>query len=210
MTQGLRRFMKLPPPLDPAAVVEKCEMCTEVLAEDHPHLVNVESRQILCACRGCYLLFTARNAGKFRAVPERYRYSPELADGIAFWDSIGIPVGMAFFFTSSAQEAPIAFYPSPAGATESLLTMEMWDEVLTANPAFKDVTEDVEALLMRRTESGVECYLVPIDSCYGLVGLVKVNWRGFDGGTEARDKIDAFFENLRGRSDLIPVDGHDG
>ena len=37
-----------------------------------------------------------------------------------------IPVGMAFFFFNSALGRVTGFYPSPAGATESLLPLAAW------------------------------------------------------------------------------------
>jgi hypothetical protein len=62
---------------------------------------------------------------------------------------------------------------------------------------------DVEALLIRTDErrDGVfECYLVPVDRCYELVGELRQVWRGFDGGSESRQRIDAFFADLAARS----------
>ncbi|MGH3624681.1 MAG: DUF5947 family protein, partial [Sciscionella sp.] len=62
---------------------------------------------------------------------------------------------------------------------------------------------DVEALLVNRDGDSFECFLVPIDVCYTLVGIVKLRWRGFDGGTEAWEKIEAFFADLRERSERV-------
>ena len=45
-----------------------------------------------------------------------------------------------------------------------------------------------------------ECFLVPIDACYELVGHLRVLWKGFDGGTEAHAAIDAFFDELSRRA----------
>jgi hypothetical protein len=45
-----------------------------------------------------------------------------------------------------------------------------------------------------------ECYIVPIDACYELVGHLRLVWRGFDGGTEANQKLDEFFEHVRSRA----------
>ena len=42
-----------------------------------------------------------------------------------------------------------------------------------------------------------ECFLVPIDACYELVGELRRLWRGFDGGSEAHDALDAFFDRVR-------------
>ena len=40
---------------------------------------------------------------------------------------------------------------------------------------------------------------MPIDACYELVGRLRALWRGFDGGQEAHDAIDAFFAIGRSR-----------
>ncbi len=73
----------------------------------------------MCVCRGCYLLFTDGNAGlRYRAVPDRYVMFPDLALGRREWESLQIPVGLAFFFLNSALDRMVAFYPGPAGATE--------------------------------------------------------------------------------------------
>ena len=208
MTSGLRRFRTRP---EPVAKVERCEMCGEQISSEHGHVTNVDNRAILCTCRGCYLLFTRSGAGgnKFRAVPDRFLHSASLPGGGPLWDSAGIPVRMAFFFVNSAMESTVAFYPSPAGATESLLSLDSWSELVAENPWLADLAPDVEALLVIRQDHNVfEAFGVPIDTCYELVGLVRLNWRGFDGGTEAWQKIDEFFAKLRARS--TAVGGDDG
>jgi hypothetical protein len=113
---------------------------------------------------------------------------------------------MAFFFVNSVEATTVAFYPSPAGATESLLPGDAWVGLLGSNPAFGDIRPDVEALLVQRAPDGFEAFLVPIDVCYELVGLVRLRWKGFDGGQEARAAIDVFFATLRERSELVGAD----
>lgn len=174
-------------------------MCARPIEHEHSHVVNVESRAILCACRPCYLLFTHASAGKHRAVPERYVHVPDLVGGRAWWETAGIPVRMAFVFTNSELGTPAAFYPSPAGATESLLALDSWTQLMADNPVLADLAPDVEALLINVEGDTFEGFLVPIDACYRLVGLVRLNWKGFDGGTEAWREIDGFFAELRGR-----------
>ena len=44
----------------------------------------------------------------------------------------------------------MALYPSPAGATESLLSLEAWQEIERENPQLTDMQADVEALLVNR------------------------------------------------------------
>ncbi len=194
----LRRFTRPSPRARPG---ERCEMCGEPLGEEHPHVVDVEQRGLLCTCRSCYLLFSNPGAGRgrYRAVPDRYRYEPAFALTDGQWEELQIPVDMAFFLVNSALERVVAFYPSPAGATESQLPLATWRAVAGANPLAAELEPDVEALLVRRREGGYECYLAPVDACYELVGRIRVHWRGFDGGAEAHAEIDRFFARLRER-----------
>lgn len=197
---ALERFLQ---PKQKAALGERCEMCNEDIPEEHPHVVNIESRALMCACRPCYMLFTqgGAGAGKFASVPDRYLFDADFALTDAQWDQLQIPVKMAFFFMNSAMAETVVFYPSPAGATESLLPKDTWDEVMAVNPLFGSLVPDVEALLVYRREGGTfECYLAPIDACYELVGHVRLHWKGFDGGQEAWEAIDGFFDRLRERS----------
>ena len=105
----------------------------------------------MCACRGCYLLFTPEGAGggHFRAVPDRYLVVPDFRLSPAQWDALQIPVSVAFFFVNSTLDRVAAFYPSPAGATESLLPLDTWDELVAAHPELATLEPDVEALLVR-------------------------------------------------------------
>ena len=189
---------------------ERCDMCATPIPGEHAHVVNVESRNLLCTCRACYLLFTSEGAaqGKFRAVPDRYLYAPSFAFGDAQWDALEIPVRIAFFFLNSSLGRVVAFYPSPAGATESQLPLEAWQEVVQANPVLETLAPDLEALLVygRRDRSGFDCFLVPIDACYELTGVVRQRWRGFDGGEEAWQEIEAFFTRLREKSREVPAE----
>jgi hypothetical protein len=158
----------------------------------------------MCACRGCYLLFASDGAGggHFRSVPERYLSFPEFALSPAQWDDLQIPVSVAFFFHNSSLDRVAAFYPGPAGATESELPLETWNEVVRANPRLETLQPDVEAFLVRSNPRGgpTECFIVPIDTCYELVGHLRRLWRGFDGGAEANAKLDSFFEGVRARA----------
>jgi hypothetical protein len=176
-------------------------MCGEPISEQHQHVVNVSSRTLLCACRPCYLLFTAEDADlRYRAVPDRHLFFPDLRLGPGGWDELEIPVALAFVFRNSVMDRWVAFYPGPAGATESLLSLDAWQRVLDANPALAAARPDVEALLLRTTADGPECYLVPIDGCYELVGRLRQVWRGFDGGRDATARIDEYFRTVRDRA----------
>jgi hypothetical protein len=183
---------------------ERCELCTEPISDEHGHLVDLKARNLLCACRGCYLLFTSEGAGgaHYRAVPDRYLAFPDFQLSPAQWDSLQIPVGVAFLVLNSALERVAAFYPGPAGATESELALDTWEEVVAVNPVLATLQPDVEAFLVRaeKNRGGTECFIVPIDTCYELVGHLRRLWRGFDGGREAHDAMDGFFERVRARA----------
>ena len=57
----------------------------------------------------------------------------------------------------------MAFYPSPAGSTESMLSLDAWTELATDNPVLEEMHADVEALLVNRLAEPPEYYLAPID-----------------------------------------------
>jgi hypothetical protein len=198
----LRRFLE-PRPKPRGRPEERCGFCAEGIAGQHSHVVNLENRSLLCVCRACYLLFTHPGAagGKYRAVPDRYLYIPEMVLTSAQWDQLQIPVGMAFFFHNSSLNRTLAFYPSPAGAAESLLPLETWDVIAGAHPVLRTLVPDVEALLVCRLQQRQDCYIVPIDACYELVGRIRRHWKGFEGGEEVRREIEGFFSGLRERSE---------
>ena len=185
---------------------ERCEMCAEPISEAHQHVVNLPSRALMCTCRGCYLLFTADGAElKYRAVPDRYLSFPSFRLAPGQWDSLQIPVGLAFFFVNSILERTVCFYPGPAGAAESELPLDAWDQVVADNPELRAVTADVEALIVQVPPSApAQCFLVPIDACYELVGQLRRVWRGFDGGQEARTQIADFFTTVAARARPAP------
>jgi hypothetical protein len=203
--QRIRRPRPTPSAAAATPVEERCDLCNEPLAADHGHLVDLESRSLRCACRGCHLLFTAGGAGgrRYRAVPDRYRAVAGFQLSATQWDALQIPVGVAFFFRNSTLDRVVPFYPGPAGATESELSLDTWEQVAAAEPALATLEPDVEALLVRldRERGTPECFIVPIDACYELVGRLRRSWRGFDGGREARDELDAFFARVRQRAD---------
>jgi len=116
-------------------------------------------------------------------------------------------VGLAFLVRNSDLDRTVAFYPGPAGATESELPLGAWDAVVQAHPRLAMALPDVEAIILRAPadeRTTVECYLVPIDSCYELVGRLRRGWRGFDGGQEARAHLGNYFDSLAARSKPAP------
>lgn len=175
-------------------------MCSMELNNMHSHLVEPATRRLICACQACAILFSDSASLRYRRVPERIRYLTEfrLTDGQ--WESLMIPISMAFFYKSSVSGKVDVFYPSPAGATESLLDLESWQEIVEANPILNELEVDTEALLVNRVQAP-EYFVVPIDQCYRLVGLIRSKWKGLSGGAEVWESINSFYEDLKKHSE---------
>jgi hypothetical protein len=187
------------------AAQEHCDLCGEPIPPEHRHLLEVSTREIMCACRPCSILFDSEAAseGRYRLIPDRHLFLEDFEMSDAQWESLRIPVDMAFFFYSTPAERVVAFYPSPMGPTESLLKLNAWEELEESNPVLKGIERDVEALLVNRVRGAREHFLVPMDECYSLVGLIRMNWRGLSGGREVWEKLEQFFEELRERSKTV-------
>jgi len=184
------------------AALERCELCAAPIAADHRHLLDLDSRELMCACRACTVLFDRDAAGgrHYRLVPERRLRIDDLALDDLAWEQLRLPVDMAFFFHSTAAERVQAFYPGPMGATESLLTLRAWQELEAANPVLRTLERDVEALLVNRAQGARAHFIVPIDDCFALVGVIRSHWKGLTGGREVWQRITGFFERLDRRA----------
>jgi hypothetical protein len=152
------------------------------------------------------MLFDGMEKSRYKRVSRSAQYLAdfEMTDGQ--WETLLIPINMAFLFRSSIEGRMIALYPSPAGAVESLLPLEAWDEIAENNPVLYRLQPDIEALLINRVGHAhgmgrAEYYIAPMDECYKLVGLIRANWKGLSGGTEVWQEIGRFFTELRSKSE---------
>src|SRR6202522_1458577 len=187
--------------------LERCELCSAEVAADHPHLIEPGSRKLICACHACAILFSGMGT-KYKRLPRRILALSDfhLSDGE--WESLMVPINMAFFFRSTPDARVVAFYPSPAGAIESLLPLETWNNIEDANAVLKTMDSDVEALLANRIGhsrgfAAPEYYILPIDESYRLVCLIRARWHGLSGGTEVWQEIGRFFDGLKGRATVV-------
>ncbi len=78
------------------------------------------------------------------------------------------------------------------GPTESLLTVDI--------AVMEQLADDVEALLVNRVRGARRQWIVPIDVCYALVGLIRTRWRGLTGGADVWRELERFYEGLDRRS----------
>lgn len=189
----VRRRLEVSPP------GQRCDMCTASVPEQHRHLLDTQRDELLCACRACALLFERDHAGNghYRLVPEHRRRLP-LPD--TELGSVGVPVGLAFFVTGPDGKA-VAHYPSPAGATRWEVTDETWQRIVELWPPVRDMTPQVEALLVNTSRGARDSWIVPIDDCYRLVALVRTHWQGLSGGSTVWPAVSGFFARLGGTRD---------
>ena len=188
------------------AALERCELCSAPIAAEHRHLMDLRSRELLCACRACVVLFVdggagAAGGGRFRLVGDRRLVLEDFALDDVLWEELRLPVDIAFFFHSSAAERVQAFYPGPMGATESLLVLSAWEALEEANPILRTLQPDVEALLVDRARGRRRYWIAPIDECFALVGIIRTHWRGVTGGSDVWEGIQEFFDALSRRSE---------
>jgi len=203
----LQRFARRP------EFEEHCELCGVAVAPEHEHLVEPGKRRLVCACQACAILFSGQAGQRYKRVPLRIRSLPAFRLTDAQWDNLMVPINMAFFFESSVSGRITAIYPSPAGATESLLPLETWEGIVAQNPELAGMEADVEALLVNRLGAGRgfpehRYFLLPIDQCFKLVGLVRSNWRGLSGGEELWQALGVYFAALGARAGSTGVPQH--
>jgi hypothetical protein len=186
------------------AALEHCDLCSAPIPPDHRHILDVSTRELMCSCRPCAILFDRDAAGAggqhYRLVPDRRLRLEDFAMDDIAWADLRLPVDLAFFFHSSPAGCVQAFYPSPMGATESLLQLDAWRSLEAANPILGTLEPDVEALLVNRARGGRHHHLVPISDCFELAGLIRTRWRGLTGGREVWDEITRFYDALDRRA----------
>ncbi len=192
---ALRRFVR---PREPE---EKCDACGAVVPAEHIHQFDPATRRIRCACDSCAILYSA----VYREIPRVVSPLPTFRISDAQWDDLMIPISLAFFSFQTPANRVVALYPGPAGATESSLRLDAWEEIAAANPELERMQPDVEALLVNRVGAKREYFLVPIDECYKLVGIIRLRWRGLSGGALVWGEIERFFDGLRRRGNVCPT-----
>ncbi len=192
---ALRKFVR---PREPQ---ERCDTCGAALKGEHAHNFDPVSRRIRCACSSCAVLYVT----VYKPIPRRVRALPDFQMSDSQWDDLVIPISLAFFTYSTPAQKVIALYPGPAGAAESLLRLDAWEDIRNANPELQGMQPDVEALLVNRVGEAHDYFLAPIDDCYKLVGLIRLHWRGLSGGAVVWGEIAHFFDELRRKEDPCPT-----
>jgi hypothetical protein len=177
---------------------ERCDLCRATVPDDHRHLLHLTERRIVCACEACWALHSGD--AEYRPTGMRTLWLEDFVCDDALWASLSIPIGLAFFMRSSVSESVVAFYPSPAGATESELGLDAWQALVAANPVLRRLDADGEALVVNRLARPPQYAIMPIDQCYALVGLVRTRWEGISGGDALSEAVPEFFAAIRARA----------
>ena len=190
---------------DVAPDLERCGVCTQLIDEEgHEHVVDIDSRALLCACPTCAITFAhpgTTGTRQLRIVPTRVVFDPDFQLDDARWAALAIPVRLAFIFYNSRLARWVALYPSPGGAAEAELPPAALDDLAAATRLIAEIQPDVEALLVHGRRGGpLETFVAPIDACYRLVGEVRRHWRGFSGGDQVWRRLETVFSELRDRA----------
>ena len=199
LIKTLRRFRQR------QSAQERCELCSVGLLLNHRHLLELSNSRIICSCDPCALRFHDVVDGRFKLIPRDIWDLSQFSLSNAEWESLALPINLTFFFHSSPEKKMKALYPSPAGATESLLPLEAWNSLAERNSRLRAMQSDVEAFLINRVGTKPEYYVVPIDVCFELVGLIRVHWRGLSGGDAVWSQVETFFARLRANARPEPA-----
>lgn len=175
---------------------EHCELCNAALQGGHPHLVDPHNHWVLCACAQCAAMFSEQHGGPYRLVPTDMQRLAQFRMSDAQWNALQIPIGVAFFFYSSAVDRMVALYPGPGGATESMLDAAVWRVLARTNPVLGNLRPDVEAVLVNRVGGAHAGYRLPMDRCYALVEILRLHWSGLDGGAAVAEAVRDFCAGL--------------
>jgi hypothetical protein len=194
LTRGKNGETLSAPEADEPAEHESCELCGAPLAQVHEHLLEAATGELSCACAAC-----AVTSVRLRVTP-RCEVLPAFGLDDAEWLSLGLPIELAFFVGKGDPDEVVGYYPSPTGAVESKLPLDGWRVLARRWPELRTLAPHVEAVLVNRTDGKSECFLVSIDECFALVGLVRRHYRGISGGAELRERIASFFGELRARA----------
>lgn len=156
---ALRRFVR------PRVAVERCDLCSAEVAQEHPHLVELATRQLYCACDPCAILFSNQGEHKYTRVPRRILFLPDFALTDIQWSGLMLPIQLAFFLNSTPDERLVALYPSPCPAqpnhncrlipgTRSLKTIRSWKKCsLMSRRCWLTASATSANILLRRSTS---------------------------------------------------------
>src|SRR5579862_5757551 len=90
---------------------ERCELCRTAIGPKHEHLLELKDRKLHCACEACAILFGDETALRYRRVPSRIIALGDLDLSDQVWESLHVPINLAFFYNNSTTGKVVAMYP---------------------------------------------------------------------------------------------------
>jgi hypothetical protein len=175
---------------------ERCELCSTELRSVHQHLIDPETRELICSCDGCSVLFDDSGITRYRRIPREVIALRGLELPDQAWERLRVPISLAFIYWSSHASKRVALYPSPVGVTEAVIEPEDWEPIARAHPALSGLRPDIEGLLINRLQGRRDYLLAPIDRCFELVGIVRTYWKGINGGDRIWQEVDRYWSRL--------------
>ncbi len=172
------------------------------LRSGHSHIVNIESRSLMCACRACYLLFTQQGAaqGKYKAVPDRYLMLQLVRTDAGALGGTPDSGGHGVLFLQFGAQARNRLLSQPRrrdgiAAAAGSMAEPGRGQSDSRNPRAGrgGVADQPPARRQLRMLPGADRRLLRTDRNRAPA------LEGFDGGEEARRDIDAFFDSLRAK-----------
>ena len=163
----LRRFAY------PEPAVERCELCASPLREPHEHLLEPNTRQLLCACADCGVLFRAELAAKYRRVRPCATPLRDVQLDEEQWTALDVPVRLVFLVPSVVHERVFALYPNAIGFTEGVIPKLAWRALVNAYPMLERIEPEVQGLLVDGLSDRCQCYQLSIDTCHRVVRLIR-------------------------------------
>ena len=79
----------------------------------HQHLLDPVTRQISCSCDGCAVLFCGQAGAHYLRVPRRIRALTDFEMPDLQWESLMIPINLAFFYRDSAADRVQGYVSQP-------------------------------------------------------------------------------------------------
>jgi len=178
--------------------MKHCDVCG-LPAESHTsYLVHPASRRLILCCDNCSRNLLAGGSRKYRPVPSRVECLPEFSMTDAQWNSLNLPIHLAFFYYSTPDRGVWLVYPDSSGPNETRLPPAKWEELAAANGILRQFQPDVEGLLINRVGRIRRYFRAPIDECFKLTAIVRDNWTGVTGGVDLWRKIEWCFAHWRG------------
>jgi hypothetical protein len=181
--------------------VEECELCADTIGAEHAHLLELLARRVLCACESCAAVSVQeedRQSARYLRVERRAARLQELVIDDDEWAALRVPVGLAFFTTRRPSSEVVATFPGRAGIIEAFVPLKAWSELERRFPVLRRMLPEVEALLVRRSARHHDYFLVSIDHCFELCGLL----RGCEAPNSSTElaPVQRFFERLDERA----------